>query len=188
MNRMKRTIMIAVAIAGAVFCAFQLNTPSVAAQQQTDDKLPSKIWKRGLAIAPVTLNLTGKDKVLVGEGSYLVNTMCVDCHTSPAFAAGGDPFSGEPEKINAANYLAGGEQFGPFTSANITPDSQGLPAGLTLDKFKQMLRTGFDPDRHPEFGPFLQVMPWPALAKLTDDDLEAMYEYLRAVPHAEPAQ
>lgn len=158
---MKRTFMIAFAIAGAVFCAIQITTARVAAQQLQADKLPSKIWKRGLAIAPVALNLTGKDKVPVGEGSYLVNTMCVDCHTSPAFEPGGDPFSGQPEKINATNYLAGGEHFGPFTSANITPDSKGLPAGLTLEQFKQMIRTGFAPDRHPQFGPFLQVMPWP---------------------------
>jgi mono/diheme cytochrome c family protein len=188
---MKRMLMTAVVLAGALFCLIQTGAARAGGQEITPSasaSLPNKIWKRGLAIAPVTLNFTGKDKVLVGEGSYLVNTMCVDCHTNPAFAPGGDPFSGQPEKINATNYLAGGEQFGPFTSANITPDSKGLPAGLTLDQFKQMLRTGFDPDRHPQFGPFLQVMPWPALSKLTDDDLAAIYEYLRAIPHAEPAQ
>lgn len=188
---MKRMLMTAVVFAAALFCLIQTGAARAGGQEITPSDsagLPNKIWKRGLAIAPVTLNLTGKDKVLVGEGSYLVNTMCVDCHTNPAFAPGGDPFSGQPEKINATNYLAGGEHFGPFTSANITPDSKGLPAGLTLDQFKQMLRSGFDPARHPQFGPFLQVMPWPAFSKLTDDDLDAIYEYLRAVPHAEPAQ
>jgi hypothetical protein len=64
-----------------------------------------------------------------------------------------------------------------------------LPAGLTLAQFIEVMRTGKDfKNRHPQFGPVLQVMPWPALSKLTDDDLEAIYEYLRAVPHAEPAQ
>jgi len=51
------------------------------------------------------------------------------------------------------------------------------------------MRTGKDfKNRHPQFGPLLQVMPWHAFAKFTEDDIEAIYEYLRAVPHAEPAQ
>lgn len=115
--------------------------------------------------------------------------MCVDCHTNPVFAMGGNPFFGQSERINTQNYLAGGAVFGPFKSANITPDSAGLPAGLTFAQFVELMRTGKDfKNRHPQFGPLLQVMPWPALAKLTDDDLEANYEYLRAIPHAEPAQ
>jgi hypothetical protein len=28
----------------------------------------------------------------------------------------------------------------------------------------------------------LQVMPWPAFGKKTDQDLRAIYEYLRAIP------
>jgi mono/diheme cytochrome c family protein len=188
---MKRMLMIVVAIAGAALCVTQLGTTRAGAQelQPTANELPNKIWKRGLAIAPVTLNLAGKDKVLVGEGSYIVNVGCVDCHTSPAYAPGGNPFFGQPEKINTANYLAGGEVFGPFTSSNITPDQAGLPAGLTFAQFVEVMRTGKDfKNRHPQFGPVLQVMPWPAYAKLTDDDLQAIYEYLRAIPHAEPAQ
>ena len=180
---MKRLLMTSIAIGALVVWA----SFGVRAQQGGASELPDKVWKRGLAIAPVSLNMGTRDKRLVGAGSYLVNTMCVDCHTNPTFAAGGDPFSGQPEKVNAANYLAGGAQFGPFTSANITPDSKGLPAGLTLDQFKQLMRTGFDADRHPQFGPFLQVMPWPAIGKLTDDDLNSIYAYLSSVPHAEPA-
>jgi hypothetical protein len=156
---------------------------------QDSSGLPSKTWKRGLAIAPVPLNLEGKSKQLVGEGSYIVNTSCIDCHTSPVYVAGGDPFRGQPEKINTAAYLAGGATFGPFKSANITPDQKGLPAGLTFDQFVEVMRTGRDfKGRHPQFGPVLQVMPWPVLRKLTDNDLEAIYEYLRAIPHVESAQ
>jgi len=39
---------------------------------------------------------------------------------------------------------------------------------------------------HPELSPLLQVMPWPVYQDLTDRDLRAIYEYLRAIPHAEP--
>jgi hypothetical protein len=88
-------------------------------------------------------------------------------------------------QVNAAHYLAGGQQFGPFTSANITPDANGHPAGLTLAQFKNVIRTGHDPDPA-EGGRLLQVMPWPTYQNMTDNDLRAIYEYLRSIPHAEP--
>lgn len=73
-------------------------------------------------------------------------------------------------------------QFGPFTSANITPDAEGLPAGHTFQELKRLMRTGHAPDRHPQLGPLLQVMPWPVYGKMTDRDLKAIYEYLSAIP------
>jgi hypothetical protein len=30
------------------------------------------------------------------------------------------------------------------------------------------------------------VMPWPVYQSMTDHDLRAIYEYLKAIPHAEP--
>lgn len=144
---------------------------------------------RGFAINPVKLNLRGKNPLLVGLGSYLVNAVggCNDCHTNPSFAPGGDPFMGQPKQINTQNYLAGGQQFGPFTSRNLTPEENGLPAGRTYAEFANILRTGIDYDHaHPQFGPLLQVMPWPTYQSMTDRDIRAIYEYLRAIPHAEP--
>jgi hypothetical protein len=137
---------------------------------------------RGYEIAPVSLNLKGKDWALVGLGSYLVNTTgCNDCHTHPNWAMGGNPFMGQPEQINTAQYLSGGRVFGPVVSANITPDQKkGRPAGLTWDQFRQVMRTGQDPD-DPK-GQLLQVMPWPLYKWKTDLELRAMYEYLRAIP------
>lgn len=60
---------------------------------------------------------------------------------------------------------------------NITPDQQGLPAGLTREQFIAALRTGIDKD-----GAILQVMPWPVYGDMTDGDLKAAYEYLRSIP------
>ena len=138
--------------------------------------------QRGYQINPVPLNLKGKNRALVGLGSYIVNTNgCNDCHTHPSYAPGHDPFLGQPEQINADQYLTGGRQFGPFTSANLTPDALGRPAGLTLEEFITVLRTGHDPDA-PAGSPPLQVMPWPVIGKKTDRDLHAIYEYLRAIP------
>ncbi|MBV8200157.1 MAG: cytochrome C [Acidobacteria bacterium] len=140
----------------------------------------------GFKVAPVPLNLHDKDPNLVGLGSYIVNTQswCNDCHTLNPWAPGHDPTSGqEPQQMNAAQYLAGGANFGIVTSSNITPDAHGLPAGLTLARFLSTFNTGLDPDNgHPQVSPYLQVMPWPFHRLQTRHDLEAIYEYLRAIP------
>jgi hypothetical protein len=165
--------------AGAVGSAHLLDGGGVARAQ---DEALDRRFRQGLAIAPVPLDLSGKSRTLVGLGSYIVNAQggCNDCHTFPAFAEGGDPHQGEPEVINAAVYLAGGRPFGPgLVSPNITPDADGLPAGLTLDEFVELIRTGRDED---DPGHILQVMPWPVYSKMTDRDLRAVYEYLRAIP------
>jgi hypothetical protein len=136
----------------------------------------------GYRITPVQLNLRGKNRFLVGLGSYIVNAQgaCNDCHTNPPYAPGGDPFQGEPEKINAERFLAGGRPFGPgLVSANITPDENGRPAGLTFEQFETLLRTGRDPENPDRI---LQVMPWNIYGKMTTLDLRAIYEYLRAIP------
>lgn len=132
----------------------------------------------GYRINPVQLQLRGKNRLLVGLGSYLVNAAggCNDCHTHPSFEPGGDPFKGETEIINTAQFLAGGRQFGPITSANITPDEHGRPAGLTFEEFEHLIRTGRGD------GEILQVMPWNVYGKMTRFDLRAIYEYLSAIP------
>ena len=153
-----------------------------------DDETESKI-KRGFDIAPVPLNLAGKNRALVGLGSYLVNAVgdCNGCHHGPPdeYAAGGNPFLGEPKVVKQTAYLAGGTPlFGPFLPRNLTPDKSGLPeGGASFEEFLGILRTGIDPDRaHPQFGPYLQVMPWPAFQDMTDHDIRAIYEYLSAIP------
>lgn len=189
---MKERLMWAVLFGFAATVAALLCVGHAAAQKENDgdnnDATESEV-RRGLEIAPVPLNYAQKNRKLVGLGSYIVNAQgaCNDCHTWPSYKPGGDPFRGQPEQINTDHYLAGGRPFGPgVTSANITPDvATGLPAGLTFDEFAQTLRTGHDPDGS---GRLLQVMPWPVFGKMTDQDLRAVYAYLRAVPHAEPAQ
>ncbi len=143
----------------------------------------------GFRIAPVPLKFSPENKYNVGLGSYLVNSGgCNDCHTNPSFAPGGNPYLGQKKKINAAHYLAGGQLFGPFVSRNLTPEN-GLPAGRTYAQFVQEIRTGIDLDHaHPQFGPLLQVMPWPSFQNFSDNDLRAIYEYLKAIPPATPGK
>jgi hypothetical protein len=140
--------------------------------------------EQGMNISPVPLDLNGKDVDLVGLGSYIVNAQaaCNDCHTNPPFVPGGDPFEGEPEQINSAHFLAGGRAFGPgVVSTNLTPDASGNPGGLSYEAFECRIRTGRDDD-----GSILQVMPWPIYKNMTGRDLRAVYEYLSAIPPAEP--
>ena len=160
---------------------------SLSTAQETEkmgDKDNGSRVQRGKEIVPpgVVLNLKGKEAGLVWLGSYIVNTSaCIDCHTHATYSPGGDPFQHQPERVNAEQYMSGGRQFGPFiTSANLTPDHAGRPAGLTRDEFVQTLRTGHNP--HDPAGELLQVMPWPSYGKMTTHDLVAMYEYLRAIP------
>jgi hypothetical protein len=144
--------------------------------------------QRGAELAPVPLNMNGLNPALVREGSYIVNAQggCNNCHTVPSYAPGGDPFLGQPEQINAACYLAGGAAFGPFVSRNITSRANGLPAGRTLEEFKQIMREGTDFRTPPDGTPILQVMPWPVYGKMSDRELEAIYEFLRAIPMINP--
>jgi hypothetical protein len=139
--------------------------------------------------------LTPENHLLVGLGNYLVNAVaaCNDCHTFPPFAAGGDPLQRQPKQLNVANYLAGGVSFGPdVCSRNITPDPvDGQPAGLSREDFVYVLQTGCDPTganfRDPATCELLQVMPWPSYQVMSLLDLQAIYTYLSAIPHAEPA-
>jgi len=143
--------------AGGLFLA------STAAGQSPFD--PVKV-KQGMAIAPVPLNMTGKDPNFVGYGSYLVNAVgdCNSCHsdgTATQFAKGGNPYFGQHPMVNQATYLGGGRDFGQFPttapnlphiiSRNLTPDYTGLPVGGdSLATFLLIIKTGVDLDKvHP---------------------------------------
>jgi hypothetical protein len=137
--------------------------------------------ERGFEIAPVPLKLKGLDRDLVGLGSYIVNGSgdCNGCHSKHEYLAGGNPFKGQPAKIDQAHYLTGGQAFGPVLSANLTPDNNGLPGGMTLRQFFAAIRNGQDPDNPKRL---LQVMPWPTYSHMQDRDIRAIFEYLRAIP------
>jgi hypothetical protein len=181
------------------------NTPSHANAESGDSRI-----QIGLNAAPVPLDTRGKNMALVGLGSYYVNVVgdCDGCHSAgPAteFARGGNPYFNQPEQVNPATYLGGGRDFGPMipgsahiVSRNLTPDASGLPiGGDSFEEFMHTIRTGIDPDHlHPPCtgapnancipapfdGNLLQIMPWPNLRKLSDQDLRAIYEYLSTVP------
>jgi len=177
------------AVLGVAFTSVFLAAVVTTAENPSSNSDESKI-QQGLQISPVLLDLKGKNRASVALGSYIVNTTgCNDCHTCRSYAS--DPFHGGTGAINATNYLAGGVVFntpdGTFTSANLTPTlDTGLPdGGHTFEQFLSMMRTGHDAD--PPFA-ILQVMPWPIFGKMTDHDLRSVYDFLSAIPHAEPGR
>jgi len=169
---------------------------AVSPTRAEDDGDESRI-RQGLNALPFNLNLRGKDIAAVGLGSYLVNVAgdCNGCHVSnpqKTYLPGGNPFMGQTEKIDPTTYLVGGRVFIPanppgfphaIVSRNLRPEANGLPEGHTYADFLKIIRTGVDLDHaHPEYGPFLQVMPWPNFRNMTDHDIRAIYTYLSALP------
>ena len=147
-----------------------IRSPRVHADEGNNED--SKI-QLGFAIAPVPLNLKGKDRALVGLGSYIVNAQadCNGCHTlNPGveYTPPGNPYLLMPPDgpfagkvvVDPTTYLAGGRDFGPVPgpggiphlySRNLTPDYTGLPeGGHTFSAFEQIMRHGWDLDlTHP---------------------------------------
>lgn len=205
------------AVVGALALAILMNSSKTvrASQDENADQNGESLIQRGFDVAPVPLNLEGKNRALVGLGSYIVNVVgdCNGCHSAgPAteFASGGNPYFRSPiftgtKVVNTATYLAGGRDFGPVGSVlhlysrNLTPNNTGLPVGgRTYEQFVEIMRHGTDLDHiHPNCtapdtpancflppfnGDLLQVMRWPSFQNMTDHQLQAIYEYLSAIP------
>src|ERR1700693_4578440 len=112
---------VGVPVAVIAFAVVLSNSPRVRADDLKEDAGGGDEARieLGIRMAPVPLNLTGKSRDMVGLGSYLVTAVggCNDCHNhgpwNDQFAPGGNPFFGQPKRINPATYLGGGRNFGP---------------------------------------------------------------------------
>ena len=171
------------------FLAFAIGFVAIIGSTTASDPMNSLFERNavvGLRVAPLPLNLAGKSRAAVGYGSYLINVVgtCNGCHAVKEYAEGGDPFKGEPAQVDTTAYLRGGVNFGSAISASIRPEpANGLPGGLTYNQFVDAMRNGAN---HVKPGQLLQVMPWPSYKSLADIELQAMYQYLRALPAADP--
>jgi mono/diheme cytochrome c family protein len=138
---------------------------------------------------------------VVARGKYLVSVMgCNDCHTPLTMGPNGpEPdvsrfLSGHPEQIGAmppakldaawawqgsGTNTAFAGPWGISYAANLTPD-QNTGLGIwTEEMFVAAIRTG----RHMGVSrPIMPPMPWPAFRNATDEDLKAIYTYLRTIP------
>jgi hypothetical protein len=142
-----------------------------------------------------------KETSRVRHGKYLVAVLgCNDCHTPMKMGPNGpEPdmarmLSGHPENaklpppptlppgpwaVVCVPLTAWSGPWGISYASNLTPDENTGLGIWTEDMFVNAIRTG----RH--FGksrPILPPMPWQDYAKLTDEDLKAVYAYLRSIP------
>ena len=136
----------------------------------------------------------------VARGEYLVLTSsCHDCHTPLKMGSSGpEPdmeraLSGHPEDLAlppappasgpwigsmAASMTAWSGPWGTSFTANLTPDPETGTGTWSEEDFVRTIRTG----RHLGSGrQILPPMPIPVYQNFTDEDLGAMYQYLRSV-------
>lgn len=97
-------------------------------------------------------------------GKYLANNVanCSGCHTVRDLSG---TFTGEP--------FAGGNEIEGFITPNITPDSTSRIFGWSQQNFIDRFRMGKLQPKSP--------MPWQSFGRMTDEELKAIYSYLRTV-------
>jgi mono/diheme cytochrome c family protein len=97
----------------------------------------------------------------ISRGEYLAHAAdCVACHSAPGGAA----------------YAGGrgmGSPLGTIYATNITPDKATGIGNYTLQDFERALRHGIARDGHRLY----PSMPYPSYAKVTDEDVAALYAY-----------
>lgn len=108
----------------------------------------------------------------IDRGKYVAEAAdCMSCHTAP----GGQPFAGGTGLKTA---------FGTIYGTNITPDVDTGIGSWTKGDFERALRQGIRKD-----GAYLYpAMPYGNYTKMSAEDLDALWTYLRSVPavHANP--
>jgi mono/diheme cytochrome c family protein len=97
-------------------------------------------------------------------GKYLANNVanCNGCHTVRDLSG---TFTGEP--------FAGGNEIEGFITPNITPDSSSRIFGWSQKNFIDRFRMGKVISKSP--------MPWQSFGRMTDEELKAIYSYLKTV-------
>jgi mono/diheme cytochrome c family protein len=116
---------------------------------------------------------------VVNYGKYLVNAAaCKECHTK--FEKG---------KLVAGTEFGGGREF-PFPdgsmvrSGNITPDAASGIGNWSEEMFMNLFHSRSDSAtlaRKLAPGEFNSIMPWTMYGKMADEDLKAIYAYLKTV-------
>ena len=106
-------------------------------------------------------------------GRYLSTVaLCADCHTP----RGGLQQAPDRDRLYAGD--ASPPKGFPANPSNLTPDPETGIGRWSEADFLRTLRTGVNP-RGDTLHPF---MPWREYRRMTDDDLRAIYRYLRTLP------
>ncbi|MFK0095764.1 c-type cytochrome [Pseudomonas sp. NPDC090592] len=114
-----------------------------------------------LAAAPALWAEDYKSPELIKQGEYLARAGdCVACHT----AKGGKPYAGG---------LSMATPIGTIFATNITPDPDTGIGRYSLEDFDKAVRHGIAKEGYTLY----PAMPYPSYAKVTDDDLKALYAF-----------
>jgi mono/diheme cytochrome c family protein len=106
------------------------------------------------------------DRALVEKGAYLARAGdCIACHTKPE----GELFAGGRPMLTP---------FGTLYTSNITPDNDTGIGKWSADQFYSMMHTG----RFPDGGLLYPAMPFGSYTKVTRQDSDAIYAFLRSIP------
>jgi mono/diheme cytochrome c family protein len=132
---------------------------------QAKPPVPLKLLSKILP-EPVTAPVPAPDATSPAKrGEYFVELAhCVACHT-PRTALG----------LNEKLKFAGGADIEGVTSANITPDPSGI-SYYDEALFVKTMRTG-----HVGARPLKPIMPWKVYRNMSDEDLKAVFAYLRTL-------
>jgi mono/diheme cytochrome c family protein len=109
----------------------------------------------------------------VERGEYLVNTVaeCAGCHTLRDLRTGA--VTG-PHLGGGFDYPADADPSLIFTPPNLTSDPTGKTGQLTEDQFVARFRQGRIIKE--------SIMPWGPFSAMHEDDIRAIYRYIRTVP------
>ncbi|SEF04697.1 Cytochrome c, mono-and diheme variants [Burkholderia sp. WP9] len=101
------------------------------------------------------------DATLIAHGEYLARAGdCIACHSASA----GKPFAGG---------LKFDTPIGAIYSTNITPDRNSGIGAWTFAQFDRAVRAGVKPNGDTLY----PAMPYPSYARLSEDDMHALYAY-----------
>jgi mono/diheme cytochrome c family protein len=143
--------------------------PPVRKQQPTTDLIfPVKYLIRS-APQPLDAPVPEPDRSTPEKrGKYLATIAgCTDCHTPQD--AHGQPLPG----MDSAGGLILDGPWGRVASGNITPDPTGIPY-YDEAMFTQAIRTGYVGARK-----LSQIMPWHIYRGMTDEDIAAVFAYVK---------
>lgn len=155
-------------------------------------------------ITTATADVSTSNAEQVKRGQYLVSfAACDDCHTPKKMTEHGpepdmsrrfsghpaeEPFTTEGKKelitkefvaVFSPGLTAAAGPWGVSYAANLTPDDTGI-GNWTEAQFMKAIREGkskgMDGTR-----PLLPPMPWQVIRNMTDEDLKAVFAYLKTV-------
>src|SRR5215471_9728312 len=176
-----------------IICSFMLYIAGCSNQATSEKKEEGTAEKKEMS----------SDDLIKRGNLLMITSGCHDCHSPKKFGPHGEMsldssglLSGHPAgapmpPVNLSSLQPGqwlsfsGDltawvgPWGMTYTANLTPDSTSGIGAWTEDQFISTIRNG----KHLGNGrPLMPPMPWEFIRQMSDDDLKAIYAFLRSLP------